>query len=31
VVARQCHFVLRFPRQSFAAVNAFWAAPERGV
>lgn len=29
VVARQCHFVIRFPRQSFAAVNAFWAAPER--
>jgi hypothetical protein len=33
VVARQCHFVIRFPRQSFTAVNAFWAAPvqERGV
>lgn len=29
VVARQCHFVIRFPRQSFAAVNAFWAAPEQ--
>ena len=28
LVARQCHFVIRFPRQSFAAVNAFWAAPE---
>lgn len=27
LVARQCHFVIRFPRQSFAAVNAFWAAP----
>jgi len=26
--ARQCHFVIRFPRQSFTAVNAFWAAPE---
>lgn len=29
VGARQCHFVIRFPRQSFAAVTAFWAAPER--
>jgi hypothetical protein len=28
LVARQCHFVLRFPRQSFTAVNAFWATPE---
>src|SRR5229473_3448078 len=28
LVARQCHFVLRFPRQSFTAVNAFWAASE---
>jgi hypothetical protein len=27
VVAHQCHFVIRFPRQSFAAVNAFWASP----
>jgi Transposase DDE domain len=27
IVARQCHFVIRFPRQSFTAVNAFWAAP----
>jgi hypothetical protein len=27
VVARQCHFVIRFPRQSFTAVNTFWAAP----
>lgn len=27
LVARQGHFVIRFPRQSFAAVNAFWAAP----
>ncbi|MBI3250071.1 MAG: IS4 family transposase [Deltaproteobacteria bacterium] len=29
VVARQCHFVIRFPRQSFAAVTAFWTAPEQ--
>jgi hypothetical protein len=29
VVARQCHFVIRFPRQSFTAVNAFWTAPEQ--
>jgi hypothetical protein len=29
VVARQCHFVIRFPRQSFTAVNAFGAAPEQ--
>jgi hypothetical protein len=31
--ARQCHFVIRFPRQSFALVNAFWAAqaPEQVV
>jgi Transposase DDE domain len=28
LVARQCHFVIRFPRQSFTAVNAFWAASE---
>jgi DDE family transposase len=28
IVARQCHFVIRFPRQSFTAVNAFWAAPD---
>ena len=27
IVARQCHFVIRFPRQSFTAVNAFWVAP----
>jgi hypothetical protein len=27
VVAHQCHFVIRLPRQSFTAVNAFWAAP----
>lgn len=27
LVARQCHFVIRFPRQSFTAVNAFWATP----
>jgi hypothetical protein len=26
VVAWQCHFVIRFPRQSFSAVNAFWAS-----
>jgi hypothetical protein len=26
LVARQCHFVIRFPHQSFTAVNAFWAA-----
>jgi hypothetical protein len=26
LVARQCHFVIRFPRQSFTAVNAFWMA-----
>lgn len=26
IVAHQCHFVIRFPRQSFTAVNAFWAA-----
>ena len=25
--ARQCHFVIRFPRQSFTAVNTFWASP----
>jgi len=28
LVARGCHFVIRFPRQSFTAVNAFWGAPE---
>jgi Transposase DDE domain len=28
IVARQCHFVIRFPRQSFTAVTAFWAAPD---
>lgn len=27
LVARRCHFVIRFPRQSFTAVNAFGAAP----
>lgn len=27
LVARQCHFVIRFPRQSFTAVNAFWTVP----
>ena len=26
MVARGCHFVLRFPHQSFTAVNQFWAA-----
>jgi DDE family transposase len=26
LVARGCHFVIRFPRQSFTAVNQFWAA-----
>jgi hypothetical protein len=31
LVARQCHFVIRFPRQSFTAVNAFWAAPAHEV
>ena len=33
LVARQCHFVIRFPRQDFALVNAFWAAqaPEQVV
>jgi Transposase DDE domain len=29
IVARQCHFVIRFPRQSFTAVNAFWVAPDQ--
>jgi hypothetical protein len=27
LVARGGHFVIRFPRQSFTAVNAFWRAP----
>jgi hypothetical protein len=27
LLAWQCHFVIRFPRQSFTAVNAFWASP----
>jgi hypothetical protein len=27
VVVHQCHFVIRLPRQSFTAVNAFWASP----
>lgn len=27
LVARGCHLVIRFPRQSFTAVNAFWTAP----
>jgi hypothetical protein len=26
LVARGCHFVIRFPRQSFTAVTAFWLA-----
>jgi len=29
IVAPQCHFRIRLPRQSFTAVNAFWAAPEQ--
>jgi hypothetical protein len=28
IVAHQCHFIIRLPRQSFTAVKAFWAAPE---
>ena len=33
LLARQCHFVIRFPSQSFTAVNVFWAsaAQERVV
>ena len=33
LLAHQCHFVIRFPRQSFTAVNAFWvsAAQEQVV
>jgi hypothetical protein len=33
IVAQQSHFLIRLPRQSFTAVNAFWAAPaqEQGV
>jgi hypothetical protein len=32
IVAHQCHFIIRLPRQSFTAVNAFWAAPaQEGV
>jgi hypothetical protein len=27
ILAWQCHFVIRFPRQSFIVVNAFWASP----
>lgn len=27
LLAWQCHFVVRFPRQSFTAVNAFWTSP----
>jgi hypothetical protein len=26
ILAWQCHFVIRFPRQSFTAVNTFWAS-----
>ena len=26
IVAQGCHFVIRFPHQSFTQVNAFWAA-----
>ena len=26
LLAQQCHFVIRFPRQSFTAVNTFWAS-----
>lgn len=29
IVAHQCHFVIRLPRQSFTAVTAFGAAPEQ--
>jgi hypothetical protein len=29
IVVRQCHFVIRVPRQSFTAVNAFWVAPDQ--
>jgi Transposase DDE domain len=29
LLAWQCHFVIRFPRRSFTAVNAFWASPEQ--
>src|SRR6185369_658530 len=28
-VARQCHFVLRFPRPSVLAVKAFWLARDQ--
>jgi len=27
ILAWRCHFVIRFPRQSFTAINAFWASP----
>jgi hypothetical protein len=27
LLAQQCHFVIRFPHQSFTVVNAFWASP----
>jgi Transposase DDE domain len=29
LLAWQCHFVIRFPRQSFTAINAFWASPDQ--
>ena len=29
IVGHQCHFVIRVPRQSFTAVNAFGVAPEQ--
>ena len=29
LVARQCHFVIRLPRQRVTAVTAVWAAPEQ--
>jgi hypothetical protein len=27
IVAHQCHFIIRLPRQSFTAVNTFWTTP----
>jgi hypothetical protein len=30
LVARECHFVMRFLRQSFTEVNALWSAPAGG-
>jgi hypothetical protein len=29
ILAWQCHFVIRFPRQSFTAVNAFWTGVDQ--